>query len=300
MRAACLNSFLVVGALLSGTEPLTAQPLIAHARSIESVVVNSDLVFVARIVTIGDAERVDGQEVHNTTIAIERTLKQDLFTDEPYRKLQMHIPRSGPVLTDWQERSSRLLVAYDADAPYATTVIELVPGNMEIFRADLTLLCEPEEVVRAAEDVLGRMPRGIRRIHTFGLQVPHERITGTEWGKFHGLVLNVPVDEQLKRRALRQIRSEHYHLREEGVRALRYFQSDENVERIKSLLDDPGWGYLYHAQENDGVEVRIYGVRQEAYRTLKSWGVTVEKPTIREDVPHSVRRRRSCSADAGH
>jgi hypothetical protein len=41
---------------------------------------------------------------------------------------------------------------------------------------------------------------------------------------------------------------------------------------------------VYHAEENKGVEVRTYGVRQEAYQTLKSWGVDVKKPTIREEI----------------
>ena len=69
--------------------------------------------------------------------------------------------------------------------------------------------------------------------------------------------------------------SESYQERE-GGQALRYSKSDENATQIKALLNDPGWAYLHHAQENNGVEVRIYGVRDAAYKSLKSWGVDVD------------------------
>lgn len=72
--------------------------------------------------------------------------------------------------------------------------------------------------------------------------------------------------------------------RDESVRALRYVQSDENVARLKSLLNDPGWGYLQHPSENHGIGVRDYVVRKTAFGTLKSWGVKVEQPVIREEV----------------
>ena len=132
------------------------------------------------------------------------------------------------------------------------------------------------------------MPAAVRRIHTFGLEVPREAVAGTkreEYYKTGGyLSLSVPVDERLEKRARDYCRSESYRRREEGVRALRYFKSDENIARVKRLLNDPGWAYLYHAQENKGIEVRIYGVRQEAYRTLRVWGIDVEMPVIREEV----------------
>jgi hypothetical protein len=131
------------------------------------------------------------------------------------------------------------------------------------------------------------MPAGVKRIHTFGLKVPRELIAGTKWEEYYHtgghLVLSVPVDKQLEKRAQDSLRAEADQRRAEGARALRYFRSDENIARLRTLLDDPGRAIRHHAQDNKGVEA-IYFVRHAAYETLKSWGIDVEKPVLREDV----------------
>ena len=97
-------------------------------------------------------------------------------------------------------------------------------------------------------------------------------------------MLKVPVDERLEARGHEFIKSDQYMRWGEGARALRYFKSDENIARLKGLLDDPGWSYLHHPDQNDGLEVRLYGVRDDAFQTLKSWEVDVPKPVIREEI----------------
>jgi hypothetical protein len=133
-----------------------------------------------------------------------------------------------------------------------------------------------------------RTPAGVRRIHTFGLKVPRELVGGTEWEKYYGtgghLVLSVPADGRLEKRAWDYLRSENFSTRAEGARALRYFKSDENVARVKPLLKDPGRYIREHAEEGKGSEA-VYVVRYAAYETLKAWGIDVEKPVLREDVP---------------
>jgi hypothetical protein len=79
------------------------------------------------------------------------------------------------------------------------------------------------------------------------------------------------------------IRIDDYMRRGEAARALRYFKSDDNIARVKSLLDDPKWVYARRAEENEGLEVRLYPVRQDAYVTLQYWGVAAEEPKIREE-----------------
>ncbi len=132
------------------------------------------------------------------------------------------------------------------------------------------------------------MPAGVKRIHTFRLQVPRKVVAGTKWEHYYDtggyLVLSVPVDMQLEKRAHDYIRSRSGPKRAEGARALRYFESDENVARVRPLLNDPEITHLQPAYENKG-EVRVYGVRYEAYQTLESWGIDVEKPLIREEIP---------------
>ena len=288
MRSAWLKSLVAVGISLVASVRAHAQPLFGHAESIECTIANADLVVIGKLAEFGGGEPADERAGHEATIAVEETLKEDLFTIEPYRRLRVHVLCPESVLATWKDHSRRLLVAVKEDAPSATTVIELARDGSEVLTADLALLRDPEAIIRIAKETVRRMPASTRRIHTFRLTVPREAVAGTKWEAYYGtggcLVLSVPADERLERRAQDYIRSQSYMRREEGARALRYFKSPENVARVQGLLNDPGWAYLRHASENRGTEVRIYGVRREAYRTLKSWGVNAEKPKIREEV----------------
>jgi hypothetical protein len=288
MQAAWLRSLVAVGVSLVASVQAQAQPLFGYAESIETTVANADLVLIGRIAAFDGGKPADERGEHEVTIDIEESLKEPIFTVESHRKLRVRVTRPASVLAGWKARSSRLLVATDDCVPGATTVIELAVDKLEILTADFRLLRDPEAVIQAAKGTLRRMPASVRRTHIFGLEVPREAIAGTRWQEYYEtggyLILSVPVEERLEKRAHDYIRSESYRKREEGVRALRYFKTDENIARARTLLNDPGWAYMYHAQENKGIGVRIYGVRQEAYRTLKSWGMDVEKPMIREEV----------------
>jgi hypothetical protein len=196
------RSLVAFGVCLIAAVRANAQPLFPHAQSIECTVANADLVFVAKIEKVGNAEKADGREVHQVTIAVEETLKQDLFTIDPYTRVSIDVPGSAAVLADWAKRACPLLVAHDNDAPKATRVIELTEGKLVAWTADLTLLRKPDAVIRAARDMVRRTPAGVRRIHTFGLKVPRELVGGTVWEMFYGsgghLVLSVPADGRLE------------------------------------------------------------------------------------------------------
>jgi hypothetical protein len=288
MTAASLRSLVAAAVYMFAAAQLHAQPGFQSARSIETIVANADLVVVGKLVEIRAEEKTADRRGHEIVLAVEETLKQDLFTIDPYERLGVRVAQHLTEVQGWKLRGNRLLVADDAYAPYASTVIELATGRLEVLTADFTLLRDPDAVLQAAKKTLQRMPVAIKRIHTFSLAVPRAVVAGTKWEKYYGtgghLGLSVPVDQTLQKRAQNYIDSDNYQKREEGVRALRYFKSDENVARVKRLLSDPAWAYLKRAEENDGVEVRWYGVRDEAFRTLRSWGADVEKPVIREEV----------------
>ena len=285
MRITCLKPLIAVCVSLIVSGEAYAQPLIAGAVSIECTIANADLVFVAKLVDFGFEQQVEDLKFYEGTIEIEETLKAGIFQDEPYRKLQVRLPHySRTVLTHWQEHSIRLLVTVNEDDLDATRVIALTDEPLEILTADFQLLRDPEAVIRIAKETVSRLPAPVRRIHTFRVSVPREVFVETQWKARHGMELVVPVDERLEKRALDGILSVSVMTREESARALRYFKSDENVARLKTLLNDPGWGYFKHPAENNGIEVRDYVVRAAAFGTLKSWGVKVEQPVIREEV----------------
>ena len=265
-----------------------AQPLFGHAESLESTVANADLVFVGKLLQPGGNGQADERGRIDGVFDIEFHMKQDLFATQPHRRFRTRLAAPASSLADWKAHSRRLLVAVQEDAPDSTRVLALGEHGSDVLTADFKLLRDPDEVIRVARETVRRIPAPVRRIHTFPLAVPREAVAGTKWEPYYGsgghLVLQVPVDDRLETRAWNAIRSGNYQGREEAARALRYFKTDGNVARLRSLLVDPGWAYVYHAEENHGVEVRIYGVREAAYLTLKSWGVEAEIPLIREEV----------------
>ncbi len=290
MRTSAWTSLVALGVSLVLSVRADAQPLFSHAESIEWTVANADRVVVGKIVGFGGGEGADEGEGIEATLAVEETLK-----GEHRQRLRVWLSRPASVLEGWKDRSRRLLVAVVGEEDSsAATVIELADEGLEVLTADFTLLRDPDEVIRVAKETVRRMP-GVRRILGFALMVPNEAVAGTQWAEYYGtggyLLLSVPVDRRLETRALEFLRSDSTFRREEGARALRYFRSAENIERVRALLDDPAWAYLDRAEENQGREVRIYVVRREAYRTLRYWGVDAEKPRIREELwmPERVR-----------
>src|SRR4030095_4845618 len=106
-------------------------------------------------------------------------------------------------------------------------------------------------------------------------------------------LLAVPVDGQLEAWALAKIRS-----REElyqAFQALRPFKSASNIEFVRGLLNDPQFD-LISANDNGGIELRIYRTRQMAYDVIKGWNVSVDPPVVREEIPRSKRWRDSTGA----
>ena len=281
MRPGCLESVVAGGVLLLVSVQASAQPLFSHAVSIECTVINADIVVVGKLVEFS-GEREDGW---TATIAVEETLKGE---HRPLRRLRLgHHPAS--VLAKWKDQMSQLLLAAKERSPAAGSarVIDLASEELAVLTVDFTLLRKADAVVRMAKEAARRMP-GVTRISTFDLTVPRETVAGTKWTDYYCtggyLTLQVPIDNRLEKRAHEFVHSDNYMRRGEGARALRYFKSDENVARVKSLLDDQEWAYGLRAEENKGLEVRIYGVRKQAYETLEYWGVKAERPLIREEV----------------
>lgn len=271
-----------------------AQPLSPQTESLESLVANADSIYVARLEKFGERQRrEDGHEAHNTTIAIEQTLKRVMFRDYSPPMRQMWMPHHESILQDWKQNSSRLLVVTNEYEPFETVVIELAEGNMEVMRADFTLYRDPEPVIEAIQAIVSELSPAVKRINTFQVDVPRELVKDTTWDKFYdtggNLRLSVPVDRHLEKWALESTRADRYMTRSASARALRYFRSDENIQRLKQLLNDPMSYTREFPEGNKTITETFYGVRYEAYETLKSWGVEVEEPvfSVRTEVMES-------------
>ena len=256
-----------LGASLLGARATQAQPIFGNTESIECLVANADLVFIGALETFKDQADPDG---HEAAIIVEDTLK--VPRGECYTKLGVRLPGPASLLTQWEGNPHRLLVFVKEEDPTAEVI-------------DLSILRDRDLVIEAAREMVHRTPLAVRRLQTFRLDVHRELLRGTRWETLDGLRVSVPVDDRLERRAHESIRSENDLRRLEGIEALWYFKSDENVERLKPLLDDPASIFRpAEAGQFDGPGTRHYYIREETYRTLTSWEVAVEPPVIREEV----------------
>jgi hypothetical protein len=68
--------------------------------------------------------------------------------------------------------------------------------------------------------------------------------------------------------------------RADGVAALRYFKSKQNVALLTPLLNNPAFT-VSHGPGPDETK-RVYYIRKAAYETLSKWGVEVPIPVLEE------------------
>lgn len=256
----------------------------ANLESVEAMVLNSDSVVVGKILELGDGEK-DGGRI--ATISVEETLRGDHVDRRTVRLLS-----PAAVVEPWKNRSCRLLLVLKGTPQTAFGVLDLDDKGLLVLSADLTLLRKPDEVVRVARAAIRRMP-GVKAIDTFILRVPAEAVKDTKWSAYYRwshwrVTLAVPVDERLEQRALELLRDKRYRQRLEGLAALRFFKSDDNIACVMRLLADPDWSIEgFPAENNNGLEVRYYDVRAAAYQTLIGWGIDVAKPTVKTELVKS-------------
>jgi hypothetical protein len=256
------------------------QPIYTFVPCLDTMAINSRYVLVAQIAEI-HATVFDGAD-NNVIVSIEKSLKGGQSG-----KLELRIDASPAALAAWKESSSRLLL-FDGDANPSTGAgktnkpIDLSSSNLKILTADMKVLIDPEQVLQAAQKAISRhsSANGIYTIDTFTRSLPPE--TAKALGAKISPYTNVPVDPELERWAQSVIRGKTTGRRAESVAALRYFKSKENIRLLTPLLNDPTWVYLKSAEENMGVEIRVYNVREAAYQVLKNWGVNVVEPVVQE------------------
>jgi hypothetical protein len=256
-----------------------AQPGRTFVPCLDTMAINSRYVFVARIMEVHKSAAASDP---NVVVNVEKSLKGGRTGT-----LEIHIDTSESLLNIWKDNGTRLLL-FDGDAgpssgpARAKVPIDLSSSSLKVLTADMNVLTNPEEVLQAAQKAISRhsSANGIYTIETFNRSLPSEtvQVLGAKIAPY----TNVPVDAELERWAQSVLHGKTKGFRAEAVSALRYFKSKENIRLLTPLLNDPQWGYVKSAEENMGVEVRVYSVRHAAYQVLKSWGVDVVEPVVQE------------------
>lgn len=243
-----------------------AQPLIDTVASIDSLVINADYVYVAKIIKVRDEPIPGGSKMPGFDFEVEEYLKSPMgeeLTPE-IRQRGMFVTSPTTKYKDWMQRSCRLLIIYDDSSRHHPTVIELTPGSLDIFTAEFRLLHDPSQIVQAAKDAIERTPSNVVRLCTLRLMVPRDLYKGTRWEDGAGLMLEVPADAQLEKWATELLHHESSSNRLQAVQSLRYFKSERNARMVSKLLNDP-----------------VSDVRHVATQTLKRWEMEAEIPVLR-------------------
>lgn len=241
--------------------PASAQPLIYGVASIDSQVINSDYVYVAKIIKVRDEGIPGGSEMPGFDFEVEEYLKSPMeeeLTPE-IKQRGMFVAPPTTKYKDWMHRSCRLLIIYNNSSPYDPTVIELTPDRPDIFTADFKLLHDPDQIVQAAKDAIERTPSNVSRLCTVRLMIPRDLYKGTRWENGGGLMLEIPADAQLETWATEMLAHESSSKRLQAIQSLRYFKSDRNAKMVAKLLNDS-----------------VSEVRDAASQTLKRWEMDVE------------------------
>ncbi|MGA3188724.1 MAG: hypothetical protein ABSF22_16585 [Bryobacteraceae bacterium] len=211
-----------------------AQPGPSYVPCLDTMAINSAEVFV---VTIADlCTPAHCSQDNNVIVNVEEHLKGD-----PGDRFQFRIDAPPATLADWKDRGSRLLI-FDhlgSDRSWGNAkvkTIDLSVRDLQILTADMSVLVDPGEILRAAKEAIGRH-RNVYGMVTFSRSIPPA--IARQLGVAVWLKTTVPADSDLERWALNALDSKQDDERSEAADALGYFPSDANAARLRPLLDDP-------------------------------------------------------------
>ena len=271
-------SGLVVVLLLIVTGSAHAQPGYTIVESLDSMVMNSDHVFIGKVKEFKEDDWDVRPRCYQVLFEVQESLKIKDPLTPPAVKLVL--PSAGAAdLAKWKTQSSRVLVASDWESKRNGKFIDLDAEHSNTLTAGFQLLPDGDSITRAAKEIIASAPAHVKRIHTFELKVP-ESIRAKMSIFDHAIFLRVPVDKRLEKKAQILMRSKVPHERTIGLRAIRYFKTKDNIATTRDLLADP-FKQRHHATKQ---QYDVYEVRKEAWNNFLVWGVEADKPILREDV----------------
>lgn len=259
-----------------------SQPLFDQTMAIETTVINSEYVFVAKISRVMPDED-PSEPGGNVDIEIEETIKAEPFRDVPYTKLNVSLPYSDEQFETWKQNQSRLLIVLNGSDKFQNQAIDLDSPNLVVMNADVKVLRESQDVIDAARAATKRLPANVKQVHTILWEVPRDVVKETEWDESYRtggyLRLVLPVDEYLEKRARAEIQEGRSEKMAQAVRALVYFRSDENLRLVQSLFNH---SFRYTHQVENGRIEHYYPIRHAAWQVAESWKIDLPKPSFRE------------------
>ncbi len=267
-------------------------------------------------ITVSIAEVLKGPQ-RKTIELVRETFADDQRFDQWFGHRTSFLWFMGPSEMTWEERTSGKPRANAwTNIRLGQPVLD-ERGRAEherpVFAMDFTCLEDSKEILSRARKIAKRHIDTLR-VHTFALgkngpwssldvpvvpsleriakrlikspgeflsakskQTDSERQISEVWRERLLQAASVEERRKIEDGRARVLRLELGALRVEGIRALQYFKSMENISLLKSLLKDEAW--RMEGRGDDAREPqRVYYIREAAYEALREWGVEVSKP----------------------
>ncbi len=264
---AALRTLFALSAAL-GAALASAQPQVAHGKSLEALVLGSDVVAVATLVSYELSP--DARTITAATFTVYDVIKGSIEGD-----VAVEIHRVPRTFLDWIEGSSRFLL-FRRQGEFS---FEPISGpRPQIIRSDLTTLKDADAIVRAAR-MIALADDGSLPFASGEVLVPYNVIKGWR-GTGTVFYLEIPITQELHRWAIEGVRSKDPSDRGLAAGVFAHFKTEEDIALLKTLLGDTAVAHYDHPSGNLGKGRGVYWIREAAYDLLTEIGVKVERPEI--------------------
>ncbi|MHC4138034.1 MAG: hypothetical protein ACYS0K_24095 [Planctomycetota bacterium] len=281
-----------------------ARAEISVKNSLEWMVIESDLIVRGRIASIEPLAQ-KGESVWETVrFKVEETLKGErresvsfvVCHDARQESFVRKTRPKGVEMLCFLVKSERLDEVDDVEAkePWALHNLQEVESllHLEGDRVFWTFDRSGKEY-DGREGILGAVRRAIRTMPTgkrpksavveYPILPDPVPLAGPDY-------LVVPIDHHLESLAQKMLAVKDEKYRIKGVKILRHFKSERNIELLKGLLNSEAVSRTVenpfrHTVIGESPGWRVYWLRAEAWRVLRSWGVKVNRPVLLEPWP---------------
>jgi hypothetical protein len=293
------GAFVVAVILLCHSATRAALPAYNPAESLECCVADSDIVLVGRVTrSISYPQAPSSRMIYGWEIVTMR-VSEVLKGEVPGEVSFLAFGWDG---SWWKKDAADILVCLvkgvrfaKSDPTFAAFPLALRPapwlyndtrlaaypldGSVAaISKADFTVLRTSDEILALARKIAAEPSPGLFE----EIPIPEDRDVSGVRGlstKSHGNRVQVPVDAELERNAMRLAGSRDSRDRCYAAICLKHFRSPENERLLRAMLNDPTTRDSYDGAIFRG---RWYPVRWWAVKSLEEWGVSFEKPAVEE------------------
>lgn len=246
--------------------------------SLEAEVLNARFVALGNITSIATADN----NWLKVTVRVSQVLK-GVAGPEITFQFSDYPPRAA----EWKRKSSPLLIIKSWDKYRSVEATDLSDPELTVPTAEFGFLHNSSSIINAISLTVQRFPR-VNEIRVMRIMVPGPQNSSSAWERTYGsrdyTSIVVPVLRPLEQMGRAQIRSKSLAMREQGARILGEFKSEESIDLLKPLLNDPEPFIEIAAEYNHGTEIRTYPVRAAAQEILRTWGEETPAITTREEV----------------